>query len=144
MNKLLRLSAAEYLLLLAAAVSVGVARLALWVVPFRVVARVGERRACRASKPFAPEKFSPQRVAWAVMVASRPLGKEGLCLVRALAARWMLAALGNSSELRIGVAKSADGKFLAHAWLESNGKILIGEVDGQSFTALPPFTVEHP
>ncbi len=150
MNKLLRLSAAEYLLLIGAMLSVGAARLALWLLPFRVVSRLGEGRARRdgavpspaerakVRKEAAPQRFSPQRVAWAVMVASRLVGRQRVCLVRALAARWMLTLLGHSSELRIGVAKAPDGKFSAHAWLESDGEIVIGGAEAQDFTALPP------
>jgi hypothetical protein len=77
------------------------------------------------------------------MAASRMLRGERVCLVRALAARWMLAALGHPSELRIGVAKAPGGKFSAHAWLESEGEIVIGGAEAESFTALPPLTPDH-
>jgi hypothetical protein len=154
-RKLWRLGAADYLLLLGAAFSVGAARLALWLLPFRIVSRLGEGRARRAGavsflvkpgqiiKSTLLREISPQRVAWAVMAVSRLLSGERVCLVRALAARWMLAMLGCRCELRIGVAKAPNGKFSAHAWLESEGKTVIGGTEAQSFTALPLLTAHR-
>lgn len=155
LGKLLRLSAADYLLLACAALSVCAARLALWLVPFRTLSRIGERKACHGGtaltvsegesdrKASASRGFSPARAAWAVSVASRLVGRQRVCLVRALAARWMLSLFGYPSELRIGVAKAADGKFSAHAWLESGGEIVIGKAEAQDFTPLPPLARNH-
>ncbi|HEY3823302.1 MAG TPA: lasso peptide biosynthesis B2 protein [Bryobacteraceae bacterium] len=47
------------------------------------------------------------------------------CLSRTLAARALMARYGYSSDLCIGVLKSARG-LRAHAWLEREGEVIIG------------------
>jgi len=46
---------------------------------------------------------------------------NALCLQRSLALLWLLRRNGISAELRIGVQKP-EGKLLAHAWVEVEGK----------------------
>ena len=49
------------------------------------------------------------------------------CLTQALAMKWMLMRRRIACQLRIGVAKDADGVFKAHAWLETESRrVLIG------------------
>jgi hypothetical protein len=61
------------------------------------------------------------------------------CLTQALATHFLLARSGQASALRIGVAKSQEGKFQAHAWVESQGRIIIGKLpDLRRYSVLPP------
>jgi hypothetical protein len=69
------------------------------------------------------------RVTWAVRAAGRRLFPARPCLPQALAARFLLSCLGVPTELRIGVQRSEEDDLCAHAWLEHNGKILIGGSD---------------
>jgi hypothetical protein len=48
----------------------------------------------------------------------------------------LLQREGYAPQLRIGVSK-AEG-FAAHAWLELEGKVLIGDSDVARFTPFPP------
>ena len=50
------------------------------------------------------------------------------CLTQALTARTVLRRLGQNCSLKIGVDKDQDRKFLAHAWIVIDGKIIIGNV----------------
>jgi Transglutaminase-like superfamily len=50
------------------------------------------------------------------------------CLTQALATRSMLRRMGQNCMLKIGVDKDQDHKLLAHAWIEVDGKIIIGKV----------------
>ncbi len=50
------------------------------------------------------------------------------CLTQALATQVLLSRRGQVSNLRIGVTRGAKDEFKAHAWLESNGEIIIGQV----------------
>jgi hypothetical protein len=46
--------------------------------------------------------------------------------------------------LRLGVARSAEGKFEAHAWIEHNGRVIMGLVqDLERFTQLPALSTER-
>ena len=65
-------------------------------------------------------------VHWAIDVATRYVG--GTCLNRALAAQVLFGRLGLQTSLRIG-AKTESGELKAHAWVESNGIVLLGGGD---------------
>ena len=120
--KLVRLSASDRWLLGRACVLVLLVRIGLWVLPFRRVQRLTDRLmrgACSRSLT------STERVAWAVRTTSRYIPKAS-CLTQAMAAQVMLARRGISNELRIGVAKTEEGKLEAHAWVESDGNVVIG------------------
>ncbi len=67
-----------------------------------------------------------------------------LCLLQSLAGRHLLTRRGYLSHLRIGVAKESDGPLRAHAWVEWDGRILIGGVGPTHFTPFPPLEVRHP
>lgn len=106
--------------------------------------RIGMSSAQFLSKPpmLAPVKDGRppmSRILWAIIAVSKRTPFTSNCLVRAFAARKLLADYGYSSELRIGVAKNESGKqgIHAHAWLEKDGKILIGDDSEWPWTPLP-------
>ncbi len=72
---------------------------------------------------------SPDRIAWAVLMASRHVPGGGPCLPQALATQTLLEREGYSAHLHIGIAKDAEWQFRAHAWVESQGRIVIGGPD---------------
>jgi hypothetical protein len=82
----------------------------------------------------------PERIAWAVRAVGVATPRGSNCLVRALATQAMLARYGYPSELKIGVRKSEDGAFAAHAWLECAGAVIIGDAELESYTPMrvPP------
>ncbi|OPX60342.1 MAG: hypothetical protein A4E25_00627 [Methanobacterium sp. PtaB.Bin024] len=65
-----------------------------------------------------------ERVIWAVMVGSNFVPKAK-CLTRTLTAYILLKRRNFPVVPKIGVLKS-DGNFKAHAWLESEGEVLMG------------------
>ena len=122
--KLSRRSPAEIRLLLHALVlHLGIAVL-LRVVTFGRLCRWG--RALYPIRPRGDGEGSVPRVVWAVRTAASvvPLGRT--CLSEALTAEWLLRVRGQSSTLRIGVDPASRDSFLAHAWLEMNGRPLLG------------------
>jgi len=131
------LPAASRLLLIEALVVVWAIRLCMWLLPFRIVQRalarladtcVETRRACPGSR----------EIPWAVTTVSRYVPTV-MCLPQALAAQFLLARRGTRAQLRIGVAKGHSGRLEGHAWLESDGKVIFGELSGASrFTPFPP------
>ncbi len=80
------------------------------------------------------------RVVWAVEAAGRAIPGMKNCLVQAVAAEAMLVRTGHPCELRIGAAKNGPGELIAHAWLESEGRVLIGEFELDRYT---PFIAPH-
>lgn len=51
------------------------------------------------------------------------------CLINALAGYSLLARHGYRGMVKIGVGKSTEGEFEAHAWLEYKDRIIIGEME---------------
>jgi hypothetical protein len=48
------------------------------------------------------------------------------CLTQALATQVLLDQRGQTARTRIGVVKGEDGQLQAHAWVESEGVVVIG------------------
>jgi len=139
-RKLCRLSAADRALLGRATLWLGATRIALWLLPLRLVRRLSAW-AARPTPPPRRAPASPERIVWALSVARRVV-PHATCLSQALAAHVLLAQHGHRAELRIGVSKSAAGRLLAHAWIESEGQILIGALrDLSRYAPLPPLPI---
>ena len=68
------------------------------------------------------------QLVWAVRPASHYV-PGATCLTQALAAQLLLERYGYPAHVCIGVAKSGEnqGAFQAHAWLESDGEVVVGE-----------------
>lgn len=132
LRKLVELPAAERWLLAEAALAVVLVRLGLWLLPFRLL----RRGLGRLSTRHVSTHFSPERIAWAVMIVSSYIPAT-TCLTQALAAQALLSWRGVSAWLRIGVAKDARGQFAAHAWVEVGGRVLIGGSIRERYTPLP-------
>jgi hypothetical protein len=130
-----RLPAKEKYLLATAALVLSAIRLALRLVPFRVLRRLLKSRRRRSVGIVQSQAYTVDRIAWAVGLCSRRVA-EPTCLAQALAAVLLLKHVGHDGHLRIGVAKDEGGKLQAHAWVESNGRVVVGGI-----TALSHFTV---
>ena len=110
-------------------------RVALKVLPFKRVAE-GARRLAEGSARPAPDVHA---FAHAVDAVSRRLLRDRPCLTQALAL-WVFARRRRySADLRIGVRKTPEGRVEAHAWVEQDGRVLIGWLrDLDTFSVLPP------
>ena len=80
---------------------------------------------------------APDAIVRAVDRASRVVPGGANCLVRALTTRRLLARHGLSSTLVLGVAKGSACELRAHAWLQQNGRILVGGQGGEGFLPMP-------
>lgn len=122
----------ERRLLVKAFLLVAAVRLGLWLLPFSTQRRILSRLDQVHPRP-SRVAVSPDRIAWAVVVASRYVPRA-TCLTQALATQLLLKKAGVLALLRIGVAKDAKGVFQAHAWVENRGKVLIGGCDLANYT----------
>ena len=126
LRSLLALPATERRLLVKAALLLGVIRLGLRLLPFRTLRRL-LNQAPRASIALpAANRFSPDRIAWAVTVASPYMLRLRPCLVQALAVQLLLVRRGYPARLHLGVARGERGQVQAHAWVETDGRVVIG------------------
>lgn len=55
-----------------------------------------------------------------------PYTPKATCLNRALAAKILLSQYHYPSHVKIGVSRN-EGEFEAHAWLEANNKLILGQ-----------------
>jgi|RhiMetdeSRZDD1v2_1073273.scaffolds.fasta_scaffold344158_2 hypothetical protein len=136
-RKFLFLSFNEKLLLFKATVLVFTSRVALALLPFQIVRRFLSRVA-RASHTRQYQQSDVDKIVWATAAAVRRLPGFGTCLTQAMTAYVLLARIGFETDLRIGVTRNDEGKFVAHAWLQKGDRILIGEL-GEDLDRYTPF-----
>jgi hypothetical protein len=131
LTRLRSLTGEERRLLLEAVLVSVVIRVALSIMPFRAV-----RRTLRLFRSFgAPGRGSEslEDIGTAVARAGRHV-PGSTCLTEALAGEVLLARRGFPVRLRLGVARE-EGELRAHAWVESEGTIVIGD-HGGAYTPL--------
>ena len=116
-----------------AVLELAIASIGLRLLSFKRMQQFGKAKPSRKS---IHPRYAPQELAEALQRGSRFV-PGSTCLVQALAGQWMLLREGYAPELRIGVSK-AEG-FEAHAWVELEGKVLIGgSEESARFTPFPP------
>ena len=128
------LSSARRRLLVQAALAVPVATAAVW--------SFGTSRA-REVMPRLPWRLRPDDepadVGWAVEAAGRRV-PGARCLARAVAAEAILDRGGRAPEVHIGARRDTHGGLEAHAWVEVNGRVVVGAEEREAFTRLEPPT----
>lgn len=140
LRKLLRLSWRNRLLLGYTFALMGLIRLGLKFLPFcrlwHWVEKGGHHRA------IGLQNCSIDRLLWAIEVSSFYMPGQVLCLARALTTHLLMKQAGFSPEIRIGVAKGETDQLEAHAWIESEGKVVIGQLkDLSRYTPLPSIAI---
>lgn len=135
LSKFLQLARSEQRLVINASILLGAIRLGLWLLPFQTLRRLLARFYTMTTQS---QTIGSTDIIWSVEVVSRYM--PGVkCLAQALATQVLLRQHGHLADLRIGVAKSEQGQLQAHAWVESQGKIVSGGLrDLWRYTPLPP------
>ena len=142
-RKFLSLSRADQSLLLKSAFWVGAITLGLRVLSFQTLQTFLAGTTRKAARSHHPDQPSPEHIARAVTVASRFL-PAATCLPQALAVRELLKRQGYPANLHIGVTKGKGGQLEAHAWVESEGRVVIGgSQDLSRYTPLPSLEGER-
>src|SRR5258706_2976274 len=107
-GKIWRLPWEDRMLLAEAATCLGIAALAVAVVPFRHVGNVAGRQARKPSRSEKDTLPIVDRVRWAVEAAARRVPWRALCFEQGLAAQQMLRRRGVQSVLYYGAARSGE------------------------------------
>lgn len=82
---------------------------------------------------------APRRIGWAIGLASRIVPWRADCLVQAMAASAWLRKLGYAPQFRLGLlpADRDQTDLVAHAWLELDGKVIVGGEDaGEQYVSI--------
>ena len=98
-------------------------RLALGVVPWK---RLSSALGAGRLRGGAPDLERARDTIWAVHAISRRVLPDRPCLTQALVARRLLRDCGVDSTLRMGAVRRPDGDISAHAWLEHEGRVILG------------------
>lgn len=138
--KFMALPASDRALLFKSLVPLVAMRVGLWTMPYTKVRHVADWMAGAGASSVrgddARAKPSRERIGWAVATVSR-LVPDGInCLMRAMATEIMLKRFGYESILKFGVVKPREGQLEAHAWLESDGVVVIGEFELDRYVTL--------
>lgn len=140
LRKFLNLDFSDRLLLVVTFTLLAVIRLGLWLLPFSTWHRLWFYLMPAQLKLRLAQPASVGQVIWAVSVASHYMPGSVKCLARALVTQILLHRYGYPADLHIGVAKGEAGQLEAHAWVESQGEIVMGYLTNLSrFTPLPAF-----
>lgn len=122
LRRFLQMPNRQRVLLLEAALFLGLARLALLALPFGRIAPWLQR----SPDSGAGDTATVLAVGQAVTIAARNVPWNAVCLPQAMAAKAMLARRGQGSALHLGAARAGDG-LTAHAWLVAGGEVVVGE-----------------
>jgi hypothetical protein len=110
-------------------------RLGLWIVPFERI----RRRVDRLARPRVNRKrdLPAEKLIRAVEITARFVPAAS-CLTQAMAGQILLRRADHPATLRIGVLRTSEGLLNAHAWIECDGKPVLGEIPTLvRFTPLP-------
>ena len=134
--KFIQLTPARKALHLKAVLLVALVRLGLWVLPFRmlkwIINRIGSH-----PLPHHGVQMSPDEIAAIVGAAARRI-PHATCLTQAMSLHLLCRRRGYETFVRIGVGRDGESKFRAHAWVEREGKVIIGNLaDLNTFLPLP-------
>lgn len=124
LRKFLALPGSEQQLLAKAFVDLAWTSLGLRLLPFSYW-RPRIQASEMASLPSPSHRVSAERIAWAVATAARYV-PGATCLVQALVARDQLHSQGYSARICLGVDPGGKLGFRAHAWVEGEGRVLLG------------------
>jgi len=143
MNRLRRylaLPAEERRIFATALALVWAIRLGLWLLPFPKLQRI----LAAISRPHSTSRraLTPEQIAWAVQAAGRYV-PGSTCLVEALAGLVLCERAGHAARVGIGVARDEPPRLAAHAWLESHGRVLVGQFGSEGYTRLLTLGVDR-
>ena len=137
---LCQLSWREWRVLVEAGGWLAAARLAVWFMPFRRLAKgLGKKMAESPTTETEVQRSSAILISWAVQGLGQRLPWMSQCLVQALAATWMLQRRCIPSTFYFGLAKDPSKQLKAHAWVRSGTLVLTGAQGRDQFKAVATF-----
>ena len=125
-RKAIALSGQQWLVLLYACCLLNFIRLLLWRFPFGKVRAQLATVSAKWTTTMPGPTISVAFIAWTVSAASRHTPGGAMCLVRALTMQLLLNHYGYAHQLHIGVTRNAQQVFEAHAWVEYEGRVIMG------------------
>jgi hypothetical protein len=113
------------------AIAQAAVRAALVVMPIRAVRRTGAH--LRFCGWLIAARWNEDRLLTAIDATGRRLGSYSTCLVRALVAEMLLTGIDRPTRLMIGVRRGTHRRLESHAWIERDGRVLVGGSAGDRY-----------
>ena len=138
-----RRSRTERVLLLEAFLLLGVARLGVLILPFRLLAKSLGNHMKEDQTSLLPADLKLSRmVGGAVRSAANYTPWGSVCLPQAVAAKWMLKRRNIPGTVYLGVMKdkTKPEKLAAHAWLRCGHIIITGAKGHRQYTVVSTFS----
>jgi hypothetical protein len=126
-NKFLKLSSKDKCLLVEALLLLAVVTAGLFFFPFDFFMKQIDRLAKRKKESIPTKNFDSGKITWAVTQMSRYI-PHARCLSKAITVKILLICHEDPVQLRIGIKKITNNSISAHAWVEHQGKIIIGNL----------------
>jgi hypothetical protein len=136
LRKFLCLPPNDRRLLVSAAVVLGLVGAALRLISFKKLLHLADEFSRRPPQEQDPCYPSSERIAWAVSAVGRRIPFLSRCLVQAVTTKILLARWGHPALMRIGVIRGENGQLEAHAWVESQGVVVMGAGAAGNFIPL--------
>ncbi|WP_346355428.1 lasso peptide biosynthesis B2 protein [Azotosporobacter soli] len=116
------------------------ARTAILLLPFcKLSLLLGKEKSESPAMATQQEYTAAWQVGSMIERVSRYTPWQSKCLVQALVGKLLLQRLGIDATLYMGVAKDADNKMIAHAWLRCGEMIVTGSAGREQFTVVGCF-----
>ena len=135
LRTLRQMCAREYALILLTIPLVVTVRTALWLLPSSVIVRFVRHISVDVAADRSSPWYGLTTIIWAVEAVSARV-PWATCLTQAICAKLLLRWSGLQSDLCLGVA-SVNGTLRAHAWLEREGRTILGGTVARSMVRLP-------
>jgi Transglutaminase-like superfamily len=142
--KFWRLSRQDRLLLLEAIVWLGIAALAVALLPFRHVGLLAARPIRTREVPSKERLDKARRIRWAIISTAARVPWRALCFQQGLAAQLMLRRRGIPSVLYYGAAQDDRSGLSAHVWVRDGDLDVIGGEMAYRFAILATFPPQNP
>jgi hypothetical protein len=111
-------------------------RLAIRLLSFRKLQRGLDRFAACPNPRCRVAPDDEAKIVWATTAVARRLPARRNCLVDALVAHTLLRRRGHDASVRFGAALAPDRRLEAHAWVEREGRVILGASEAARFTPL--------
>ncbi|MCW5960595.1 MAG: lasso peptide biosynthesis B2 protein [Pyrinomonadaceae bacterium] len=129
LKKFAELPKAEKTLSFKAFLIVGLVRTGLWLAPSRLVHKLIAALGNPNNELIYPKPDEIAAIVRWVRIAGKRIPRAS-CLTQAIAVLILFRLRRRFADLKFGVAKTGPADLEAHAWLEVNGKVILGKVPG--------------
>lgn len=134
----------EHWLITKVVISTIFVRMMLPIVPIRHLMRIAGDAGVKAPRVQPRDRAGDKKIIpWAAAGTAKRLLRDRPCLTQALVVKYYYGRRGIPAVLKLGVNRDA-GKLLAHAWVESEGDVVVGgRTSPQRYVAFPDGSVPN-